>query len=152
MRKLLFLVVATAAALLPASASARPPSPVTGTFAVVSVTTTSTRTADGNTFITLTRTAVLSGTFTGTTTDTVMLVMHSNGTTSLRGAGTCFCTIAGRSGTFDYRFRGSGIFPTSGSGRYVVGHGTGGLAGLHAEGPFSGDFAVANLGGRYHFN
>jgi Protein of unknown function (DUF3224) len=152
MRKLLFLVVATAAALLPVSASARPPSPVTGTFAVVSVTTTSTRTADGNTFITLVRTATLSGTFTGTTADTVTLVMHSNGRTSLRGAGTCVCAIAGRSGTFEYRFRGWGVFPTSGSGRFVVGHGTGGLAGLHAVGSFSGDFAVATLAGRYRLN
>jgi len=151
MRKLLVLVVAASAALA-APASATPPSPVSGTFAVASVTTTSTRTAGGNTFITLTRTAVVSGTFTGITTDEVLLVMHANGTTSLRGEGTCVCTVEGRSGTFDYRFGGSGIFPTSGSGRYVVGHGTGGLAGLHAQGPFNGDFAVANLGGQYHFD
>ena len=151
MRKLLVLVVAVSVALPAAPASATPPSPVIGTFAVVTATTTSTRTAGGNTFVTLTRTAVVSGTFTGTTTDEVLLVMHPNGTTSLRGEGTCVCTAEGRSGTFDYRFRGSGIFPTSGSGTYVVGHGTGGLAGLHAEGPVSGDFFVANLGGRYHF-
>jgi uncharacterized protein DUF3224 len=152
MRKLFYLAVATAAAFAAVPASATPPSPVTGTFAVVTATTTSTRTADGNTFITLTRTASISGTFTGISTDTVKLVMHSNGTTSLRGAGTCVCTIEGRSGTFDYRFQGSGIFPTSGSGRYVVGHGTGGLEGLHATGPFTGDFFVANLGGQYHFD
>ena len=151
MRKSLVLVVAASAALA-APASATPPSPVTGAFSVVTATTTSTRTAGGNTFITLTRVAAVSGTFTGTTTDEVLLVMHASGTTSLRGEGTCVCTVEGRSGTFDYRFGGSGIFPTSGSGRYVVGHGTGGLAGLHAAGPFSGDFAVANLGGRYHFD
>jgi hypothetical protein len=151
MRKLLVLVVAASAALA-APASATPPSPVTGTFGVVTATPTSTRTADGTTFTTLTRTAFVSGTFTGTTTDEVLLVMHANGTTSLRGEGTCVCTVDGRSGTFDYRFRGSGIFPTSGSGTYVVGHGTGGLAGLHAQGPFSGDFAVATLGGQYHFD
>jgi hypothetical protein len=151
MRKLLVLVVAASAALA-APASATPPSPIAGTFAVVTATTTSTRTAGGNTFITLTRTAVLSGTFTGTTTDEVLLVMHANGTTSLRGEGTCVCTIEGRSGTFDYRFGGSGVFPTSGSGRYVAGHGTGGLSGFHAEGPFAGDFAVSNVGGQYHFD
>jgi hypothetical protein len=100
----------------------------------------------------LTRTAAVSGTFTGTATDEVLLVMHANGTTSLRGAGTCTCTIDGRTGTFDYRFQGSGIFPTSGAGHYVVTHGRGGLAGLHAQGPFSGDFLVANLSGRYHFD
>jgi hypothetical protein len=151
MRTFPVLVVAALAALTAAHASATPPSPVTGAFTVVTATTTSTRTAGGNTFITLTRTAVVSGTFTGTATDSVVLVMHANGITSLRGAGTCTCTIEGRSGTFDYRFQGSGVFPTSGSGHYVVGHGTGGLSGLHAQGPFSGDFTVANLGGRYHF-
>lgn len=152
MRKLLVLVVAVSVALAAAPASATPPSPVTGTFAVVTAMTTSTRTAGGNTFVTLTWTAVVSGTFAGTTADEVLLVMHANGTTSLRGEGTCVCTIEGRSGTFDYRFRGSEIFPTSGSGTYVVGHGTGDLADLHAEAPFSGDFFVASLGGRYHFD
>jgi hypothetical protein len=152
MHKLLFLVVTAAAALAATPASATPPSPAPGTFAVVSATTTNVRMADGNTFITVSRTALISGTFTGTATDTVLLVMHSNGTTSARGAGTCVCSIEGRAGTFDYRFQGSGTFPTSLSGRYVVGHGTGGLEGIHAEGPFSGTFFAATLGGQYHFD
>ena len=83
MRTLFVLVVAALAALAVARASPTPPSPVIGTFAVVTATTTSTRTAGGNTFVT---------------------------------------------------------------------HGTGGLSGLHAQGPFSGDFFVANLGGKYHFD
>src|SRR5688500_7383108 len=116
MRKLLFFVVAAAAALAAVPASATPPSSLSGAFTVVSATATSTRTADGNTFTTFERTAALSGTFTGTSTDTVTLVMHSNGRTSLRGAGTCVCTVDGRSGTFDYRFEGWGVFPTSASG------------------------------------
>jgi len=150
-RTVLFSVVAVVAAAGAVPASATPPTSVTGTFSVVSITTTSTRVADGATFVTAERTSVLSGAFNGTATDTIELTMHSNGTASVRGAGTCVCTVAGRTGTFDYRFNGSGIFPTSASGRYVVGQGTGGLAGRHAEGPFSGDFAVANLGGQYHF-
>ena len=152
MRKLLFLMVAAAAVLAAVPASATPPSPVSGTFSVVTLTPTGTRTAGGNTFTTFIRTASLSGTFTGTTTDTLTAVTHRNGRTSVRGVGTCVCTVEGRTGTFVYRFRGSGTFPTSLSGRYVVGHGTGGLTGLHAVGPFSGSFAVANVGGRYHFN
>lgn len=151
MRKLLLFVAASAAALA-APASATPPSPLTGTFAVVTATTTSTRTADGNTFSTFERTAALSGTFTGTATDTVTLVMYSNGRTSLIGAGTCVCTVDGRSGTFDYRFEGWGTFPTSASGQFVVGHGTAGLAGLHAQGSFSGNFLVASVEGKYHFD
>jgi hypothetical protein len=151
MRKLLFLVVVVSAALVAVPAGATPPSPVTGTFAVVTFTPTSSRTADGNTFIEGTRTAVLSGTFTGTTTDTITLVMFSNGTTGVHGEGTCVCETEGHAGTLDYRFEGSGTFPTTFSGQYVVGHGTGGLEGLHARGPFEGSFFVATLGGQYHF-
>ena len=152
MRKLLFLGVAAVVALAAAPAAASPPSPVTGTFGVVTATPTGMREADGNIFITLVRTAAITGTFTGTATDTVLLVMHSNGTTSIRGEGTCVCTIAGLSGTFDYRFEGSGIFPTSASGQFVVGHGTGGLEGVHAQGTFSGNFFIASLDGQYHFD
>jgi hypothetical protein len=152
MHRLFFLLVTGAVAALAAPAAATPPSPVAGDFAVVSFTPTSTRTAGGNTFITGVRVAAISGTFTGTATDTVHLVMHRNGTTSIRGSGTCICTIQGRSGTFDYRFEGGGTFPTSASGQFVVGHGTGGLEGVHAQGSFSGDFFVATLEGQYHFD
>jgi hypothetical protein len=152
MRKLLFLVVAVAAAAAAAPGAATPPAPVTGTFAVVAATPTSSRTADGNTFLTLTRTAAISGTFTGTSTDNVRLVMHSNGTTSVKGEGTCACTIGGLTGTFDYRFEASGIFPGQLSGQFMVGHGTGGLEGLHAEGTFAGTFFVAALDGQFHFD
>lgn len=152
MGRLLFLVVTAVVAAGAAPAVATPPSAVTGGFAVVSFTPTGSRTAGGNTFITGERTAVIFGTFTGAATDTVELVIHSNGTTSIRGDGTCTCTIGGLAGTFDYRFEGSGMFPTSVSGRFVVRHGTGGLEGLHAQGSFSGNFFVANLDGKYHFD
>jgi hypothetical protein len=149
-RRLLFLALAVAAALVAAPAAATPPSPVTGTFGVVSFTPTGSRTADGNTFITVTRTAAITGTFSGLATDTVELVMHSNGTTSIRGVGTCVCTVGGLTGTFDYRFEGAGTFPASVTGHYVVGHGTGGLEGLHGRGSFSGSFIVASLDGVFH--
>lgn len=151
MRKLLVLLVVVAA-VVAAPAAATPPTSAESTFAVVAATTTDVRQANGNTFITVERTAAISGTFTGTAKDTAVLVMHSNGTTSVHGAGTCVCSVDGRTGTFDYRFRGSGVFPTSLEGRYVVGHGTGGLEGLHAEGPFSGSFFVAVTRGQHHFD
>jgi hypothetical protein len=138
--------------LVAAPAAASQPSPVASTFTVSSVTTTDTRTADGNTFITATRTAELTGTLTGTTFDDIEVVMHSNGTTSVRGTGTCTCTVEGRTGIFEYHFTGRGVFPASLSGRYVVHHGAGGLEGLHAQGPFSGNFLVAGVEGQYHFD
>jgi hypothetical protein len=152
MRKLLFLLAAAAAtAVAAAPGAATPPQAATGTFAVVTATPTSSRTADGNTFVTVERTAALSGTFTGAATDTVRLVMHANGTTTIHGEGTCVCTVGGLTGTFDYRFSGAGTFPTTLTGRYVVGHGTGGLEGLHGRGSFAGSFFVAALDGTFHF-
>ena len=150
MRKIIVLLATVA--VLTTSVGATPPTPVTGTFAVVTAVPTDTRTAGGNTFTTLERVASLSGTFTGSTTDTVELVTHANGTTSVHGAGTCICTIEGKAGTFEYRFQGSGTFPTDLSGEFVVGHGTGGLEGLHAQGTFAGSFFAAAVDGRYHFN
>jgi hypothetical protein len=152
MRKLLFLAVVAVGAVGAVPATATPPSSLSGAFTVVDATTTSVRTAGGNTFITLERVAAISGTFTGTGRDSVLLVMHRNGTTSIRGEGTCVCTVDGRTGTFDYRFEGAGTFPTSAAGQFTIGHGTGGLEGLHAQGTFSGDFFVANVEGQYHFD
>jgi hypothetical protein len=150
MRKILVLLAAVA--VMTTSVGATPPSAVTGTFAVVAATPIDSRTADGNTFTTFERMAALSGTFTGTTTDTIELVMLANGTTSVFGVGTCICTIGGQTGTFEYRFQGSGTFPDDLSGQFVVGHGTGGLEGLRAQGTFEGTFFAAALDGRYHFN
>ncbi len=153
MRKFLMLCLLTAAAaigsVVPAAAGTA--APVNGTFSVSTITPVSTRTADGNTFVTANRTAVLAGTFTGPTSDSVAIVFHSDGTTSVRGDGTCACVVDGLSGTLSYSFVASGTFPTSASGRYVI-KGSGGLAGLHAQGPFSGNFQVVNLGGQLHFS
>ena len=155
MRRLLFILAVIIAAAAPAApASATPPSPVNGLFSVVSSTTTSTRSADGNTFVTLARTTAFSGTITGMASDTATVVFHSDGTTSGNGAGTCLCTVDGRTGTIQYSFVGSGIFQVSGSGQYFLGRGTGGLAGLHVEGPFTATVGWASfpLGGTYHFD
>ena len=147
---LISIVAAAAAALSAVPASASTSSPASGTFTSLAVTITSTRTDGGNTFVTANRTAVLAGTFTGPATETDTIVFHADGTTIVHGQGTCACTVDGVSGTFAYRAESSGIFPTSVSGQYV-GQGSGGLAGLHAEGPFSGNFAVVTYGGQVHF-
>ncbi len=147
---MLCIAAAAAAALSAVPASASTSSPASGTFTSLTVTITSTRTDGGNTFVTANRTAVLAGTFTGPATETDTIVFHSDGTTIVHGEGTCACTVDGVSGTFSYRAESSGTFPTSVSGQYVA-QGSGGLAGLHAEGPFSGNFAVVTYGGQVHF-
>jgi hypothetical protein len=148
---LISIVAAAAAAALSAvPASASTSSPASGTFTSLTVTITSTRTDGGNTFVTANRTAALAGTFTGPATETDTIVFHSDGTTIVHGQGMCACTADGVSGTLSYRIESSGTFPTSVSGQYVA-HGSGGLAGLHAEGPFSGNFAAVTYGGQEHF-
>lgn len=57
----------------------------------------------------------------------------------------------GISGTLSYQFVASGTFPASASGRYVA-QGSGALAGLHAQGPFSGSFQTVTYGGQLHFS
>src|SRR5215469_3257404 len=153
MRKLLVpcLIAAALAILSAVPASASPGSPASGTFSPVTMTITSTRIDGGNTFVTANRTAVLTGSFAGPTTDTVTIVFHSDGATSVHGQGTCACTVDGISGTLSYQFVGAGTFPSSASGQYLI-QGSGALAGLVAEGPFSGTFQTVTYSGQLHFS
>jgi hypothetical protein len=145
-------VAAVVAGVAGVPAAASPPTPSAGTFSLVTATVTSTRTAGGNTFLTFERTAALTGTYAGTSTDEARLIIHSDGSANITGSGVCACTVDGRSGTFEYRFQGRGIFPASLDGHYVIRHGTLGLEGLHAEGPFSGTFLAVAYGGQHHFD
>jgi hypothetical protein len=110
------------------------------------------RAAGGNTFLTVERSAALTGTYSGTSTDSATIVIHRDGTANIHGAGVCVCTVDGRTGTLEYRFQGSGTFPTTLEGQYVIGHATGGLEGLHAQGPFAGAFTSVVYGGQHHFD
>lgn len=154
MRKLLVVLVVAAltVALTAVAAIASPPIPSSGTFSLVTATVTSSRTAGGNTFLTVSRTAVLTGTITGTSTDEARIVIRKDGSSTIHGSGVCLCSVDGRSGTVEYQFQGSGTFPATLDGNYVIGHGTGGLEGLHAEGPFSGSFFSVVYGGQHHFD
>lgn len=145
-------VAALTVGLAAAAAIAGPPLPSSGTFSLVTANVTSTRTVGGNTFLTVSRTAVLGGTITGTSTDEVRIVIRKDGSATIHGSGVCVCTVDGRTGTVEYRFQGSGTFPATLDGHYVIGQGTGGLEGLHAEGPFSGSFFSVVYGGQHHFD
>jgi hypothetical protein len=148
----LLTVAIVAVGVAAVAALASPPTPSSGTFSLVTATITSSRTAGGNTFITFTRTAALTGTYTGTTTDEARLVIHADGSANITGRGVCVCTVDGRTGTAEYRFSGTGIFPGTLDGHYEIGHGTAELEGLHAEGPFSGNFFAVAYGGQHHFD
>jgi hypothetical protein len=65
------------------------------------------------------------------------LVIHADGSLNTANSGTFTGSIAGKAGTAEMSFWGSGTFASAG-GNYTVAHGTDGLAGVHAEGKDSG--------------
>jgi hypothetical protein len=95
------------------------------------------RTADGNTFIDYTFTETSLGIVDGTRVGSGELVIHADGSINTANTGIFTGTIAGRSGTAEMDFRGSGTFASAG-GTYTVTDGMGGLAGVHATGNDSG--------------
>lgn len=108
--------------------------PVTGNGTVtISFSPALERTADGNTFLDYTFTENSVGIVDGTRIGTGEVVIHADGSFNTENAGVFNGTIAGRSGTAEMDFRGSGTFASAG-GNYTVTHGTAGLAGVHAEG------------------
>ena len=129
------LVAALSLAVGPA-VSAAEPAQANGTF-TFSFSSVSIRTADGNTFVDYTFTETTLGIFDGTRVGSGSAVIHSDGSFNTINSGTFTGTIAGRSGTAEMSFRGSGTFASAG-GSYTVTGGTGGLAGVHAEGKDSG--------------
>lgn len=95
------------------------------------------RVSDGNTFIDYTFVETSTGIFDGTRVGTGELVIHADGSFNTQNDGIFTGTIAGRSGSAEMAFWGSGTFAAAG-GNFTVTHGTDGLAGVHAQGSDSG--------------
>ena len=99
---------------------------------------------------------VYAGDFAVPVTEQIDLVIHKDGSLNAKGADVCDpCTVAGRTGkqsscTFTgHRRYPSGFF----SGRFSIGHGTGGLANLHGVGTFQSSNGVSGpFSGVYHFD
>jgi Protein of unknown function (DUF3224) len=149
-----FVVMAVAAALFAQPALATTPAEGSGTF-TFAPTVTGTRTADGNTFLTLTATEVIAGSLTGTATVQFEEVIHQDGEANTNGIITCTCTIGGRAGIVQFRFEGSGAGTAASplAGQFTAQNGSGGLADLRLTGTFSssapgaGTYTV-----RWHFD
>ena len=121
--------------VLPAAAGAVPPLTGGGTFTVSSAVTTSTRQADGNTFLTLRVTTLYSGALQGTGVDEETVIVHPDGTLNGSTFGTFTGTIGGTAGTAVLRVEGTGDVGTGVlRGRFTILDGTGGLANVHGEG------------------
>ncbi len=115
-------------------ASATTPTTVSGSF-TASFTVLTVTVSGGNTIITVTETATLSGFFTGTRIAQGSEIIHPDGTFNAHDTGIFAGTINGMSGTLVINGESTGIGVT-GAGNFTVGQGTEGLTGMHAQGPF----------------
>lgn len=153
MRKLAIVISIVAAALMvPAAASATPPSTVSGPETITGATATVLRTADGNTIIANTATGIIAGSFTGTFTADFMTIVHPSGQTNLvNGTYICTCSIVGRSGSVTFRFEGTGTPAATEVHAETIGA-TGGLKGLHSNVTIELVGAAATYSGTAHFD
>ena len=136
-RRLLTVLLAAGATLVVAQpVSASTPIAVAGTFFFVAAPVPSDfRTADGNTFVTLFFPAgVLTGDITGSFTEQLSTVTHSDGSQNVHGNATCTCAVAGRTGVLVFDNIAGTANPSGVSNAHFVLSGSGGLAGLHGQG------------------
>jgi hypothetical protein len=136
-RLLLTLLLAVGAILVvvqPVSAST--PIAAGGTFFFVAAPVPSDfRTADGNTFVTLFFPAgMLTGDITGTFTEQLRVVTHSDSSQNVHGNATCTCTVAGRTGVLVFDNIAGTTSPSGMGNAHFVLSGSGGLVGLHGQG------------------
>ena len=111
-----------------AAAPAAPGTQASGTITLVSNTINATKQAGGNTTIQAVAIVDFDGTLVGPAREVYTSAAHANGRTNQHGKGSFTGTIAGRTGTFDYVFRGDAT-----SGFISITGGTGGLSGAHGK-------------------
>ena len=125
--------LAAAALTLTAAASPAPPSTVSGTETITSLTSTVIGTADGNTILAISGAGVIEGSFTGTFTADYTSIVHPSGQANdVHGTYLCTCSYAGKSGTITFAFQGTGT-PSATQFHAETTGATGGLAGLHSN-------------------
>jgi hypothetical protein len=138
----LSLLLAPLLLLAPAlAAHATTVTPAAGTFTTTVTSLVPIRTADGNTAFDVAGTIVVTGTFSGSGPITFALLVRATGQDNFLGQFTCSpCRVEGRSGSIVVGFTATGVFGVGNAlnGQYTILSGTGGLANLHGQGPFSG--------------
>jgi hypothetical protein len=147
------LAMILAAALFAQPASATTPTQGSGTFTFAAAVTGS-RSAGGNTFLSLTGSETISGAIIGTATVQFTQVIHSSGESNINGVITCACTVGGRSGTVEFSFEGTGAGTAASpfDGQFVAQNGSGGLSDLRVNGTFHGVGPGGTYTVRWHFD
>jgi hypothetical protein len=136
MRMLTLPLAASLALVAVQPVAASTPLSASGTFFFVAAPVPSDfRTADGNTFVTLSFPAgVLTGDISGTFTEQLRIVTHADGSQNVKGNAICTCTVAGRTGTLVFdNIAGTANSSGVSEAHYVL-SGSGGLADLHGQG------------------
>ena len=136
------------------AAWATAPTSGSGTLTPISFTVTNFYTKDGNAFVTATEVDDLSGPLLGTwTTTDEKIVFHPNGLLNFQETDHFVGTVAGRSGTLDVQFVGTGNAATTFEGQFAILSGTGDLANLNGQGTMLGDSTTgaATYMIQYHF-
>jgi hypothetical protein len=147
------------------SASATTPTTGTGGFVLAAPPVTiSSRSADGNTLVTLVAVVKDTGVLTGSDIDTITYVFHPDGTVTFTAATAYTGMVDGRSGTISLQFEGTGDWVSfqgqmltvsyQGQLQTLSGTGTGGLATLHGQGTFQGSdlTGTGTYVFQYHFD
>ena len=139
---LLFLAPAAHATMVTASS---------GTFTTTVTSLVPILSADGNSAFDLAGTIVVTGTFSGSGPIAFTVLGRATGQDNFLGEFTCFCMVAGQSGSIVIGFTATGVFGVGNSlgGHYTILSGTGGLANLHGQGPFSGTQTPTGFQGVY---
>ena len=132
---LLGFVPVLALALAP-GAYAATQTPASGSFAAT-ISPFEVRSAGGNTFIGFTFVENFTGTMSGTRVGSGRLAIHPDGSINVRVSGVLTGSIASASGTVLLDASGTGTLASI-TLNWVVTDGTGGLAGVHAEGTATG--------------
>ena len=129
------------------------PSTAIGFIAATGFTITGASFADGNTFMTITVTTMLTGTLSGTGVDLASLLVHSDGTFNAQHLSTCTCSFDGQSGTLNSIFNLKGSMVTRVAiGQWTILSGTGGLSTLRGQGTLNGaPFVGADYSLQIHF-
>ena len=137
--------------LLAPAAHATTVTPSSGTFTTTVTSLVPILSADGNSAFDLAGTIVVTGTFSGSGPIAFAVLVRASGQDNFLGQFTCSCTVAGHSGSIVIGFTATGVFGVGNSlgGHYTILSGTGGLANLHGQGPFSGTQTPTGFQGVY---
>jgi hypothetical protein len=158
-RKMLLAALMFMVSILPISSNvvyATTPTLATGSFTVTSFSITGTRTANGNTFIDFLNTEALSGTFAGTSSSVISVIVHPSGDFNVVHIMTFTGIVNGRSGTMIIKFEAKGTgfgYGAPVSATWVIQDGTGDLVGIHGTGTFEGHALIGGTySGQIHFD